>query len=208
MLRGRTISLPTRIAAIRAEPERARRRALLASLAEDSRRDQEPFATFVRDQLGARVLAQHWVLNACTIEIPRARLADASRHTSVVRLWPNEERSPSSLAGRDVSRAALPIGTSGSADNHNIIEAHNLLPPPRRRGDLRAVRHGRGPRPDLPPHTLDSRSGMPPRRTWCRCRSATQVPRGWHPHGRRPPATWCWPCSACRTGCWRLECRR
>lgn len=128
MLRGRTISLPTRIAAIRAEPERARRRALLASLAEDSRRDQEPFATFVRDQLGARVLAQHWVLNACTIEIPRARLADASRHTSVVRLWPNEERSPSSFAGRDLNAAALPIGTSGSADNHNITEAHNLLP--------------------------------------------------------------------------------
>ena len=87
LVRGRTFSILDRFAAIRAEPDRRRRTALIDGLDIDTRRDQLAFATHVQ-LLGGRVLRHNWVLNACTIEIPSSRLAEVARHGSAGVLWP------------------------------------------------------------------------------------------------------------------------
>jgi len=126
LLRGRTFRLRDRFAAIRAEPDPQRRRALLDAIDADSRREHDTFTAFVQ-QVGGRVLRHHWVFHSCTIEIAPERLTDVRLHASAGALWPNEERKPSCALTFNTGTPFAPIGDSRSADNHNIIEAHNLL---------------------------------------------------------------------------------
>ncbi len=125
ILRGRSFSMRQRLAAIRAEPDGARRRTMIDALAADSRREQQAFADDVRF-LGGRVLRHHWLLNACTIEIPRIRVEAIAGHPSAAVLSPNEERKPA-FAGIADAMLPAPIGGSRSPDNHNVDAAHTIL---------------------------------------------------------------------------------
>ena len=123
ILRGRSFSLTARFAAIRAEPDRQRRRVLIDAIERDSRREHQAFVDHVQ-QLGGRVLRHHWLFHACTIEIARDRLVALGQHPSAAVLCPNEERRPSASGGTIGLVAAPPIGTSRNSDNHNFVGAH------------------------------------------------------------------------------------
>lgn len=131
-LGGRSFSLAQRLAAIRAEPDQARRVAMIGQLGEATRADQDEFARFAA-QLGFTVAERFWSVNACVVEVPPARVGELRAHRHVLGLFPDEARYVGTFTalfqpitpGEPLQGGVTPNGSD--PDDHGVASAHGYI---------------------------------------------------------------------------------
>lgn len=132
-LSGRTFSLADRLDAIRAEPDRGRRRALVAQLDQLTRTDQDDFARFAVG-LGLTVAERFWSVHACVVEVPPDQVDALRAHRDVVDLYPDEARYLGAFTARVHAADPPPPAAQGGAIpngtdvmDHGVSSAHGSI---------------------------------------------------------------------------------
>ena len=67
---------------------------VVKELESKAQKDQRAFSTFVETKLGGDVVAQFWLVNACSIEVPFKSLDAIRRHPRVAYIHPDQEVHP------------------------------------------------------------------------------------------------------------------
>ena len=136
VLSGRGFDLRARFDAIRREPLRARREALLAELRQSATADHQEFGQVVT-AVGGRLAGSFWTISACVVEIPPNAVRGLRSHPRVVRLVPDEEREHGSVCAVVAPSVRGPVPPSSQPShngtdewNHNVVGpngAHGIL---------------------------------------------------------------------------------
>ncbi len=86
---------------------------IVRDLQEKASQDQAGFARFVRKDLGGEVLAQFWLVNACSIEVPYSSLSRIRSHPRVAYIHPDQRVKP------------VFIAKATDAKNHAVDSLHS-----------------------------------------------------------------------------------